>query len=541
MPKKQRIWGTLDPFVESGPVMGRKVANTGFLRALLQADRFDAYHWFLPGRSAEGPLRKYLANLVPDFLEDGRIKLLSRRDLPEMLATTDYHCFHLSDCIVSQQFMARMRNRYSQRIFPVTGLIHSLSYAKYPADFLKHLWPGTTRRDAIVCTSRGGQQAVQSYFDCLRDGFCLSTESHPAPTLHRIPLAVNAESLVPGAPREGGPVRLLVFGRISHTSKMDLVPLLRALHRLAQDGMDPASVELVLAGWNDNTSSGLLNTLQNLASNAGIKLTIKQRPSNAEKRELFQSSDIFVSIADNPQETFGITLAEAGAFGLPVVASDYDGYKDIVVDGETGLLVETIGPDATPDIDTLAPLSFDSEYHLSLAQRTAVSIPALADALGRLIESPDLRRSMGQAARKRVEEQFTWSVVIDQYVSLWDDLWDEPVDAAPLRDVPHPLAPDFGRVFCHYTSHTLSDDTMLQTGRVGEAYYRGKDFPNLYAGLHGAIDLELAKKLAFFGRNPVDTATLIRKASEIAPHLDVTQIKNHILWALKQDILQKVT
>jgi hypothetical protein len=41
-----RIWGTLDPFVEGGEVMGRKVANAGFLDALLAADPFDAYHFF---------------------------------------------------------------------------------------------------------------------------------------------------------------------------------------------------------------------------------------------------------------------------------------------------------------------------------------------------------------------------------------------------------------------------------------------------------------------------------------------------------------
>ena len=35
------IWGTLDPFVELGPVIGRKVANAGFLEALLRADPFD--------------------------------------------------------------------------------------------------------------------------------------------------------------------------------------------------------------------------------------------------------------------------------------------------------------------------------------------------------------------------------------------------------------------------------------------------------------------------------------------------------------------
>ena len=537
MPKKQRIWGTLDPFFEAGSVLGRRVANTAFLNSLLRADPFDEYHFFLAGQQNIKPLTGHLKKIAPAMLESGRIKLLHRRELADKLAAIQYHCFHLSDCITSQQFMGAMRNRYSRKIFPITGIIHSLSYAKYPVAFLKHLWPGTTRRDSIVCTSRAGMETVQRYFDCLREGFGLTEASHPAPVLTRIPLGVNAEHFTPGEVQTSGPVRLLVFGRISHASKMDLVPLIRTLHRLVQDGMDPGAVELVLAGWADNEDN-ILHILTNLATNAGVPLSIHQCPTEKKKAELFRTADIFVSIADNPQETFGITLVEAGAFGLPVVASDYDGYRDIIVDGETGFLVETFGPDATPDVDVMAPLNFDNHYHLSLSQCTAVSIPALAEALKKFIDSPDLRKSMGKAARKRVEERYAWPVVMGQYVALWDELWEEPVDAAPLRGIHHPLAPDFGRLFEHYTSHTLSDETLLRTGRTGDAFYRGRDFPNLYVGLHDSIDLDVIKKMAFFGRKPVDIETLIRKISEIAPHLDVIQSKNHILWALKQDILQ---
>lgn len=537
MVKKQRIWGTVDPFVQGGPVMGRIVANAAFLNNLLRADPFDEYHFFLPDRKAMESLSRHLGKIVPAMAGNGRFRFMPRRELPAMLGTTAYHCFHLSDCITHQPFVARARNRYSADIFPVTGVIHSLSYAQYPEAFLKHLWPGTTARDCIVCTSGDGRRAVGRYFDSLRDGFGLSRESHPAPCLARIPLGVDRDALKPGR-AEPGPVRLLVFGRISHTSKMDLVPLIRALHRLVQDGLDPASVELALAGWDDNQSIHYQDTLTHLARNAGIPFTVKQRPTEAEKRQLFQSADIFVSIADNPQETFGITLVEAGAFGLPVVASDYDGYKDIVIHGETGLLVATTGPARTPDLDAMAPLSFDSDYHLGLAQRTAVSVPGLAEALRALIDSPDLRRSMGAAARKRVEETFSWPAVIDRYVALWDALWEEPADAEPLRDTPHPLAPDFGRLFGHYPTRTLFGGTLLRAGRTGEAFYRDRDYPNLYAGMHDAIDLDVIRKIAFFSRKPVDTATLMRKVSDIAPQLDVTKVENHILWALKQDILQ---
>jgi hypothetical protein len=112
-----------------------------------------------------------------------------------------------------------------------------------------------------------------------------------------------------------------------------------------------------------------------------------------------------VSIADNPQETFGLTLLEAQAAGLPVIASDYDGYRDLVAHGATGLLVPTLGPEPAQEedfVDQLAPLLFDNQYHLLLAQRTAVDAPALAEALRTLLTDLGLRTRMGAAGRGRI-------------------------------------------------------------------------------------------------------------------------------------------
>ena len=56
------------------------------------------------------------------------------------------------------------------------------------------------------------------------------------------------------------------------------------------------------------------------------------------KADLLAAADILVAPTDNTQETFGLSLLEAQSAGLPVVASRFDGYKDLVVDGEDGFL-----------------------------------------------------------------------------------------------------------------------------------------------------------------------------------------------------------
>jgi glycosyltransferase involved in cell wall biosynthesis len=83
------------------------------------------------------------------------------------------------------------------------------------------------------------------------------------------------------------------------------------------------------------------------------------------------------------REGFGMACAEAMAHARPVVASAVGGLLDLVVDGETGLLV--------PPGD----------------------VQALRAALERLLADPDLRRRMGEAGRARIEQHFGWPAVVD--------------------------------------------------------------------------------------------------------------------------------
>ena len=55
---------------------------------------------------------------------------------------------------------------------------------------------------------------------------------------------------------------------------------------------------------------------------------------------------MFCSLSDNIQETFGIVPIEAMAAGLPVVVSDWDGYKDTVRHGVDGFRISTCMPQA---------------------------------------------------------------------------------------------------------------------------------------------------------------------------------------------------
>jgi glycogen synthase len=91
------------------------------------------------------------------------------------------------------------------------------------------------------------------------------------------------------------------------------------------------------------------------------------------------------------REGFGVACAEAMAAGRPVVASAVGGLLDLVVDGETGLLVP------------------------------GRNVPALRAALERLLGDAELRRRMGEAGRERIRERFTWPPVTDLTIRAYED------------------------------------------------------------------------------------------------------------------------
>ena len=544
----KRVFGSLDLFFESGPVIGRKVANVGFLHALLSLDPFDEYHFFLHDPNGVQWLQRHIHRHHPEKVEKGRVRFFLRRVLPHQLQSTGYYCFHQSDC-ASAPYLAALRNRWSTTLFPVTSLVHSLSYSDYLQHFLPHMWPGATPRDVIVSTSRAGEKVLEAYFNVLRERFGLDTAMFPVPPVRRIPLGVDTDALRPPTPEqrenarqrlglERETVAILILGRLSPRSKMDLFPVLRAFQRLIRRGVPCGNVRLLPAGWAMEGDETYVRTLESAARNMGLGLTVVERPSEAEKIGLLHAADVFLSPADNAQETFGLTLLEAGATGLPAVVSDFDGYRDIVEHGRTGLLVPTFGLDDTGGVDSLAPLLPHDAYHLLLAQNTVADVEGLAEALALVIADAGERRRMGEAARRRVEALFSWKIVVQQYVRLWAELWNIELDAEPVRCRDnHPLTIPYAKAFAWHVSAPLPDDALLVWTEAGQALYRGKEHPVVYEELDMLVQTELLGRMVFMARKPVPAGRLVERVAELLGDSGKERAAFMVRWALKHDFL----
>jgi len=111
-----------------------------------------------------------------------------------------------------------------------------------------------------------------------------------------------------------------------------------------------------------------------------------------------------VFVCPSIYEPFGLINVEAMACGAPVVASSVGGIPEVVVDGETGLLVP-----------------FEASGDGTGAPRDPARFAAdLAGRVNQLLEDPDLARRLGDAGRRRVVEHFSWAAIARETHRLYE-------------------------------------------------------------------------------------------------------------------------
>ena len=148
---------------------------------------------------------------------------------------------------------------------------------------------------------------------------------------------------------------------------------------------DHPNLELVIAGGGRD-----LSRLQAIAKRTGANVKFLGRVAYEDLPSLYGSADIFAMLCRErwgglEQEGFGVVFLEAAASGIPQIAGDSGGASEAVVHGETGFVVP--------------------------AYRTNTY---MAETLRDLVESPALRQQMGEKARLRAEQEFSYDLMAER-------------------------------------------------------------------------------------------------------------------------------
>ncbi len=190
---------------------------------------------------------------------------------------------------------------------------------------------------------------------------------------------------------------IVFVGRI--TRQKGLPHLLRACEQL------PADVQVILCAGAPDTPE-IKAEVEGLVARLREKRTgvvwIEEMLPRPELIAVLAASDVFV--CPSVYEPLGIVNLEAMAVGLPVVGSATGGIPDVIVDGETGLLVpiEQVQDGTGTPID---PARFETD---------------LAERLTTLVTDTEAARTMGQAARRRVEEHFAWQAIAQRTMDVYN-------------------------------------------------------------------------------------------------------------------------
>tara|TARA_B110000003_G_scaffold163085_1_gene163061 strand:+ start:3491 stop:5176 length:1686 start_codon:yes stop_codon:yes gene_type:complete len=329
--------------------------------------------------------------------------------------------------------------RYSlgHNSYSVVGITHTTASQKAIDSILDLYTEPVMPWDALICTSKSVKNSVNNlfdeYFNILKNR--IGASKKPNLELPVIPLGVHLDEYNFSGDQKNinrknlkispNDIVILFLGRLSFHAKAHYIPMYLALEK-AQDSLPKdVKIHLIQTGWfpNETIEKMYKDDAYRIAPNVSFHFLDGRVDNN--KKVSFSVSDIFISLVDNFQETFGLTPLEGMAAELPVIVSDWDGYKDTVRNGIDGFRVPSASMESGNGYNYYENYYFgiDSYDHYigRTSQTVSININDCIDKLKLLINDKDLRLKLGKNAKERAK-QYDWSNIINQYSLLKKEL-----------------------------------------------------------------------------------------------------------------------
>ena len=458
-----------EAYTTSGPqLMGRNAAGESFLRGFLMHS--TASEFWAQVQSNEHA--QHFEQAVSAFGKAQRVRTVTKQSMASLAEPglvyfpgpgIGEHAFH--------------RTASGHGAWSLCGITHTTSSALAMNALAELITAPVQSWDALICTSAAVKSNVerllQAQVDYLKDR--LGITKLVLPQLPVIPLGIHTkdfafdEAQKTAARQKLGVATdalvVLFTGRLSFHAKAHPLAMYQALETAARETGKP--VVLIECGWHANEFIEKAFADAARLACPSVKVIVLDGRKATSRQTAWAGADVFCSLADNIQETFGIVPVEAMAAGLPVVVADWDGYRDTVRDGVDGFCIPTVTPSAGfgQDLALRHALEIDSYdmYCGHTSSLVAVDVQGTAKALRRLFGSPELRRQMGQAGRERARTVYDWSVIIPQYEALWVQLGELREKAKGLKPTAHlwPAGLDPFYAFATYPTRQLTEQTVL--------------------------------------------------------------------------------
>lgn len=467
-----------EAYTTSGPkLMGRNAAGESFLRGFLAHGSADSFY-------VQVQRREHGDHFASTARAMGRQEPVSVIESASLGALERPGSVYYPGPGIGEH--AWHRTAFGHDRWSLCGITHTTSSIA-AMDAIRELVTAPVQPwDAVICTStavkNNVERVLQAEVDYLKHR--LGITKLVLPQLPVIPLGIHTQDFVfTDAQRQTARVEIgvdsdtlvvMFMGRLSFHAKAHPLAMYQALQSAAKS--TGKKVVLVECGWHANDF--IRNAYQEAAQLAcpDVRVVALDGRDAESRTRAWASADIFCSLSDNIQETFGIVPIEAMAAGLPVVVSDWDGYRDTVRDTVDGFRIPTSMPSAGLGRDLAFRHAVGIDTYDMYCGHTCsvigVDIDATTRAFAELFNSADLRKRMGESGRIRAQELYDWSRIIPQYQALWEELAKIRHAASEARAAndgaaknssdalwPGRLDPFFA--FGAYATHTLSAETVI--------------------------------------------------------------------------------
>lgn len=461
--------------VPKDEVRGAVFGSAYMLRCLVETGLYDEYDLYAPTVAQQAPYEAMVA--AQAWLAGRTVQVRQAIHLHRHAAADEYDAVFAPTFSTEVAALADLRERVGAR-FRIVSMVYTVSYPDTEGSLLQNFLAPLRDDDLLNCTSETGLRAVLTLVGHLRRRFRLPLPLRP--DMATVPYGIDTGWFAPGdraascvaAGLDPAERHVLSLGRFSVVDKHDLGPLVEAFAR-ARDHLGPGW-RLVLAGA---AHGSYAEWVRLLIQTRGMQdcVSVVTDVSDERKRDLYRAADMFVAPSDSPQETFGLTAIEAMACGVPVIAADWDGYKETVVHGDTGLRIPTYVT-RLPGLVAPRQLVDNSLMHLLVAQSVAIDVGRLAGAIALLGSDEEYRARVAAGARDRAVACYdvravgaAWRAVLTVRESMADgdaataSADGEVGDLVPEVDgggSPWELFGDFG-------TRALHDGDALQTTEYG--------------------------------------------------------------------------
>ena len=482
-------------------IMGRQAAGEGFLKGFATSAQVDSFYAYTSSEKEFGYFAKQIRSWSGKANQSCTQVVANKHDALEKVGCLYYPAPGVGE-------MAWARRIHSAKAYSICGITHTTASETVMSHLARLLVDPVEEWDALICTSVSVRKMIEVILDDYGQYLEQRTGSKPKLNMQLpvIPLGVNVadfqikkdhwrahfrQQLKIGE----SDIMVLFMGRLSYHAKAHPMPMLLALQNVAkQTGQ---KIHLVQAGWFPNDA--IANSFKDAANDFAPDVICHYLDGRAPdvRQGIWHAADIFTSLSDNIQETFGLVPIEAMAAGLPIVITDWDGYRELARHGVDGFLIPTLFP-SQGSLDHIARahaeknISYDRYIGYS-SQVVGVDVRACTDAFMALVTDANLRKKMGQSGLERAKQVFDWPVIVRRYQELWYELGQRRTQGDTAYPIVSggaskwPFHNDPTVLFENYPTQVLSPDE--------EFTITSKDFAAEFAKFRGHIINEFAKTI----------------------------------------------